>query len=364
MLSLLHKYIAKKFIIYFIATFFSLAGISLLVDVIEMLRRSYDMEVNFFTIFIISLTKIPFLLSQILPFCIIFSTVMTLWSMNRSSELIIYRAIGISAKSFIFPLIILAFIIGIISTTIFNPLVSSMYNKHNHLLDKNGFSSDSTSFLSYDGLWLREQIGDSTSTINTQSLILKNNKLHTKQLSIINVKDDYILNYRLEANSAIIEDNQIIIPKATIFKPDSIPEVVNNYKVKTNISVNQLQENVSNPETISFWSIPHVIEFFKKTGFATDNYQIYYYSLLASPFLLVSFVLVSAPFMLITSSRKGGMFIRIFLSISCGFLLFFLSKIITTLGVNSSLPLSLSVIIPILISSLCGFAAILHYEDG
>ncbi len=365
MFKLLHKYIGKKFLIYFIACFFSLAGLSLLVDIIEMLRRSYDIEnISFSVLFVISLTKIPFIMSQILPFCIIIATVITFWNMNKSSELIIYRAIGMSAKNFISPLLLIAFSLGVIATVVFNPIVASTYNKHNKLLEKNGFSSDSTPFLAEDGLWLRETSMDKTLVLYAKNITSENKELVLNNVSIINLEDGYIFISKIEASSAVIKNNYIVMPKAVIFKPEKPAENVIDYQIKTNLSISQLEENMATPETISFWKMPSIINFFEKSGLSSDNYKVYYYSLLANPLTFVAFVFAIVPFMLVTNSRKGGMFFRILLAFASGFILFFFSKITMALGVSDSIPLGMSVLIPAMIASLCGFAAVLHYEDG
>ncbi len=365
MFSLLHKYIGKKFILAFVAVFFALAGLSLLVDIIEMLRKVADKpNVSFGAVLGISLTKLPFIMSQILPFCVVIATVITFWSMNRNSELIIYRAVGMSAKNFISPLLAIAFVLGVFATTIFNPFTAAMYNKHNRMLEKNGFTSDRTPFLSEDGLWLRENIDGATSVIHTNNITLEDNQLKLKQISIIKIKDDYVFDSRIEAKEAIIKDNFISMPKASVFKPESIPEQIINHKIKTNVSVNQLQENMTSPETVSFWAMPKIIAFFEKSGFASDTYRVYYYSLLANPFLLISFVLAVVPFMLITNTRKSSALIRTTLAIISGFILFFFSKITMAFGASSSIPMIMAVGIPIAITCLCSFAAILHYEDG
>ncbi len=364
MVKILHKYIAKMFLYSFAATFFSLAGLSLLVDIIEMLRKSSNLEISFITVFAISLTKLPFLLLQILPFCVIIATVITFWIMSRSSELIIYRAVGVSAKNFISPVLATAFLIGLFATTIFNPLAASMYDKHNNLLEKNGFSFDNAPFLAEDGLWFRETKGDVTSVIYTKNIILEDEQLKLNQLSIINLKDDYLLKSRIEGKIATIKDNKIHLPSATVYKIEQLPKQVENYELETSITINQLQENMASLESISFWEMPSIISFFEKTGFSVNNYKSYYYSLLAMPFLLVAFVLAAAPFMLMTNIRKSNMFFRILLAIVSGFILFFFAKISMAFGGSSSIPVSMSVIIPIAITSFCGFAAILHYEDG
>ncbi len=365
MINLLHKYIAKKFFLTFLSTFLALGALTLLVDIIEMLRKSSDLpDVTFITISLISLTKLPFLMEQILPFCIIIACISSLWSLTKSSELIIYRAVGMSAKSFISPIVVITFIIGLFATLIFNPFSASMYNKHNQLLEKNGFSSDDTSFLSEDGLWLRETQKDLSVIIHAKKINLIHDNLELNDISIINIKNNHILTSRIESKRGIIKDNIILIPDATIFIPETLPKKVKNHQVKTSITVNQLQENMTSPEKISFWDMPKIISFFENSGLSSKPFKLYYYSLIALPFLLSAFVLTVTPFMMITNPRKSNIFVRIVFAVICGFFLFFFAKISIALAASSTIPISMAIIIPIIITSFCGFAAILHSEDG
>ena len=364
MYNILGKYVLRKFFWIFMATTASLAAVSLLVDLIDLLRRAAEKDVSFLTLVGISLVKVPMIISQIIPFCIVIATIITLWRMTKSNELIIYRAVGVSAWKFTAPIIACSFIIGLFYVAIFNPFYVSMYNKHNVLLEKNGFSADTTPFLSEDGFWLRETNDSITSVMFAKNINLENRELILKGVKITNIENDYRLVSRIDAETAVIKDGKINMKLAVEMLSDLTINNLSDLSIPTSIKVNHLEENLSSPEKISVWKMPRVIRFFEKTGFSSTNHKLYFYSVLMAPFTFVAFALIVIPFILTTNQRKGNVMPRLIMAVVASFVLFFFIKIIMALGANASVPIFLAVAIPIIIASILGVVAIMHYEDG
>lgn len=100
--------------------------------------------------------KLPHTAQEVLPFAILFGTMLAFWRLTRNHELVIARAAGVSVWQFLTPALLVALLIGIIAVTIFNPVASLMEAAYEKL-ESRILSQGSDEFsLSGSGLWLRQ----------------------------------------------------------------------------------------------------------------------------------------------------------------------------------------------------------------
>jgi len=63
---------------------------------------------------------------EVLPFGILFGTMLAFWRLTRSNELVVARAAGVSVWQFLMPAVLVALLVGVVAVTVFNPIASSM----------------------------------------------------------------------------------------------------------------------------------------------------------------------------------------------------------------------------------------------
>ena len=93
---------------------------------------------------------------ETLPLIIMLGSLTCFLSLTRSNELIITRSSGRSAIRILFFPLVITLIIGILGTTIGNPLVSISIKSSEKLLEELGIKQRSFLSVSTDGIWLRE----------------------------------------------------------------------------------------------------------------------------------------------------------------------------------------------------------------
>ena len=59
-----------------------------------------------------------------LPFAILFGTMLAFWRLTRNNELVIARAAGVSVWQFLTPAVLVALLVGIFAVTVFDPVAS------------------------------------------------------------------------------------------------------------------------------------------------------------------------------------------------------------------------------------------------
>src|SRR5439155_3622012 len=131
--------------------------ITFLLDYIELIRRGgAKIQATLGLLLEMAAFKLPHTAQEVLPFAVLFGTMLAFWRLTRNNELVIARAAGVSAWQFLTPAVLVALLIGIISVTVFNPVASEMeaaYEKIESRVLRQG--SDQLS-LSKAGLWLRQ----------------------------------------------------------------------------------------------------------------------------------------------------------------------------------------------------------------
>src|SRR5262249_59339283 len=81
----------------------------------------------------VSMFRVPFITERVLPFAVLVGAMFCYLNLSRRLELVIARAAGISAWQFITPAVAIAALIGIATTTIYNPISANLREQSTRL---------------------------------------------------------------------------------------------------------------------------------------------------------------------------------------------------------------------------------------
>ena len=358
----LFVYIGRQFLSCFGAILLAFASVAFLFDVVEMLRRSQSKEATPFSIVLsMSFFKLPHLTEQVVPFAILFGGMLTFWRLTRSQELVVVRAIWVSVWQFTAPAVFLAFVIGVMKVTMLNPVAAAMLFHYEELENKYLKGKTSLLAVSETGLWLRQIDGSNESVVHALQVSPRNFQLSDVVIYLFKQQDQYA--GRIDAAEAQLNDGYWDIHKAWITSPDRPPAYAADYRLKTNLTVEQIQDSFASPESVSFWELPQFIELLQHAGFSALRHRLYWNSLLSDPLLLCAMVLIAATFSL-RHQRRGGTVIIIAIGVFTGFFIYFISDVVFALGLTESIPIFLAAWSPAGASLLFGLAMLFHLEDG
>src|SRR5690348_13593187 len=152
------------------AVFLGVLMLVALIDYIELMRRSADApHVSAWLVAKTSLFRVPQVTERVMPFSVLVGAMSCYLNLSRRLELVIARAAGVSAWQFIAPAIVIALLIGIAATTIYNPLSAAM-REESARMEAELFRRDKTSFHDLgSGFWIRQRSEDGQSIMNAQS---------------------------------------------------------------------------------------------------------------------------------------------------------------------------------------------------
>ncbi len=358
----LSTYFGRLFLLWFAGIFLSLTAITFMIDLIELMRRAATKEMATLNIVVkMALFKLPLMCQEILPFAILFAGMLVFYRLTRHHELVVARAAGVSVWQFLFPALLIAFLIGCFTVAIFNPFASVTTSRFEHLESRYLRGKSSLLSLSSSGLWLRQKEENTQYVIHALRILPDNLQLQDVIVFLFDGEDQFTA--RVDASSAVLKDGAWHLAEAWLTAPDKPPRFTKTHVIKTDLTIDKIQDSFAPPETMSFWDLPDFIEVLESTGFSALKHRLHWHSLLAVPFLLCAMVLIAATFSL-RLTRYGGTLLVITGGVIAGFLLYFLSDLVYALGLSASLPVVLSAWSPVVISTLLGLAMLMHLEDG
>ncbi len=359
----LSAYIARLFFAWFCGVFAAMAIITFLLDYIELIRRGGSrLQATLGLLFEMAALQLPQTAQEVLPFAVLFGTMLAFWRLTRSNELVVARAAGISVWQFLTPAVLVALLIGIFAVTIFNPIASvaeANYEKLDASVLREG--SDQLS-LSSAGLWLRQsdpagdQIIIHAAKLGGPGLILDH-----VTLFFFDSRSEFTS--RIDARTAQLKAGDWLIENGVRWWPNTPPQPFSQWRLPTQLTPYKIEESFASPDTMSFWELPSFIALLERSGFPAQRHQLHFNVLLARPFLLCAMVLIAAIFSL-RLQRRGGATLMIVGGVASGFALYVLSDIVFALGLSAKVPVVLAAWTPTGISLVFGASMLLHLEDG
>src|ERR1700744_3719960 len=127
MTNTLGRYFAGRFVIAALGVFASIFVLLVVVDYIEMVRKTSGIaSASAIMVAETSLFRVPQLLEKLMPFCMLIGAMACYLALSRRLELVIARAAGVSAWQFIAPALASSIVLGIMATTLYNPMSANL----------------------------------------------------------------------------------------------------------------------------------------------------------------------------------------------------------------------------------------------
>ncbi|HZS82098.1 MAG TPA: LPS export ABC transporter permease LptG [Stellaceae bacterium] len=366
----LSAYLARQFLTWCGAVFAIMVTITFLLDYLELIRRGgTHPQASLGMLLEMAALKLPHMAQEVLPFGILFGTMLAFWRLTRTNELVVARAAGISVWQFLTPPVMFALVIGVFAVTVFNPIASTTQALFENMESRLLRNSNDQFALSRSGLWLREtdENGNERMLHAERSgqgdvVLEKVTILFFRSVERSGTRIDQFAG-RVDAEQARLAPGHWDISAGTRWQQNGEQEPFKHLELPTLLTPRKIQDSFASPETMSFWELPGFIHLLEVSGFATQRHRLYFYALLARPFLLCAMVLIAATFSL-RMQRRGGATLMIVGGVVTAFLLFFLSNIVFALGLSATIPVGLAAWTPTGVAMLLGLTLLLHLEDG
>ena len=358
----LGRYFAGRFVVSALGVFASIFVLLVLVDYIEMVRRTSGLaSASAIVVAETSLFRVPQLLEKMMPFCVLIGTMTCYLALSRRLELVVARAAGVSAWQFIAPALASALMLGLLATIGYNPMSANL-REHSKRMEAELFGgAPGGGVLDAAGFWINQ--------VNAEGQVIINAARSEQQgvrltgLTLFRFDTNYQFKERIEAREATLEEGRWVFKSVRRYSLDAPPIEQERFELQTSLTPAQVRNSFSTPETVSFWQLPSYIRSSESSGFATAGYRLQYHKLIAQPFLLAAMVMLAASVSL-RFFRFGGVQKMILSGVGAGFLLYVLSKVTEDLSKAELMHPIAAAWLPVFMGGLTGFLVLLYQEDG
>jgi len=357
-------YFGRRFLGAALAVFASIFALVALIDYIELMRRASDIpNVSPWLVLRTSFYRVPQVTERVMSFAALVGAMACYLNLSRRLELVVARAAGMSAWQFVAPAVVVALGLGIVATTVYNPISAALRERSKRLeAEMFGAESSGVQQATSGGFWVRQRSSDGHQAIINASSSQEQGAL-LGDVTIYTFDTAGRFDERIEAKSAELQPGAWRIADARIYSVSAPPREEASYLLSTNLSVEQVRESFATPETVSFWQLSSYIDLAEQAGLGAAAYRLQYHLLLARPFLLVAMVILAASVSL-RFFRFGGVQQMVLSGVGAGFLLYVLSKVTEDMSKAELMPPMAAAWLPVLVGGLTGFVVMLHQEDG
>jgi lipopolysaccharide export system permease protein len=357
----LSRYFGLRFLGAVTAVFGGVFALVTMIDYIEMLRRTSDIpNVSALLIAKITLFRAPQITERIMPFCILVGAMSCYLTLSRRLELVIARAAGISAWQFVMPALVIALLIGVFATTVYNPLSATLQERAKRLED-DLTGNHPTNVQESGRFWVRQRSADGQAIISANTS--REQGIRLGGVTAFTFDSGGHFHERIEAASAVLEAGAWRLQEARMYVVNAPPIDRAEVYLATNLSPEQVRESFATPETVPFWQLPSYIDTAEQAGLVAAGYRLQYQKLLARPVLLASMVFLAAAVSL-RFFRFGGVQKMVLGGVTAGFLLYVGSKVIEDMSKAELLHPVAAAWSPAFVGGVVGLLALLYQEDG
>jgi lipopolysaccharide export system permease protein len=358
----LDLYISKRFLFAIAAVFLLCFALVFLIDFIERLRvASGRDDVPMSTLLLLVLLRTPSFLELILPFPVLLGSMGAFLMLSRSSELVIIRAAGVSVWQFVKPAVVVAALLGVAATALYNPLAAAAKTYADKLSAESFNDQKSLMQFSGGGSWLHQDSIDGPSVLRAR--IAADKGVSLIGVTVLQFDRNYKFIERIEAKKASLRQGYWELEDVDVSASDRPAQHFHKYNSSTYLDRAHAAKSISSPDSISFWELPKFIKFVEKSGLPVIQYKLQYQLLLAKPLLMAAMVLVAA-----TSSlrpfRFGKIQTMVIAGLTAGFAFFIFGEISRQLGGTEFVPPWVAAWAPGAIASFLALSVLLHQEDG
>ena len=367
---ILSLYLTRRLALMFLLVFGVFAGMLVLLDMVEQVRRLSDQDSGFLQVLRLALLNTPQTLYQITPLIVILASMAVFLTLSRTSELVVIRAAGRSVLRVMVVPVLAMLVAGVAFVAVMNPLVASASREYQRVLAQLRGDEVSAVVIGADGLWLRQALDGGQMVINAAGASSDGTVL--RDVTFLIFASDLDAGggvvRRLHAHEARLSAGAWELFSAKDWtlgatNPEAEARTAARMSLPTDLTPSQIRDGFARPGAIPIRELPAFIAALERAGFSAREHRVWLQMDLALPLMLAGMMLLAAGSS-IHLARAGGAGLRAMATILAGFALFFLRNFAQVLGENGQIPVLLAAWALPVATALLALGLMLHMEDG
>lgn len=328
-MRLLRRYICVAYLKLLTLTTGSFVTIYLVIDFLEKVRRFSQSDCNPIYILFFFLYKIPSIINQIMPLAVLMSTLLTLGTFSRSSEIIAMQSCGISLKKIAEPIIGIAFILSLFTFFANEVIIPATSQRMKYTEEVLILKKSPSTFFRLNNIWYREE----NYILQARLFIPETRTL--KGITLWETTSGMQPAKRIEAEEGTWNgtnwDLKNVMERnfSTGVAPAAV--MIKNLRVPFNLKIEDLKTWDKHSDDMGFFRLKRYSEKLRNGGYDSTRYQALMHSKLSLPFTCLIMAFLGIPFAL-RGGRTSGIALGIGLSLAIGFSYFIINAILISFG--------------------------------
>jgi lipopolysaccharide export system permease protein len=336
-MTLLDRYLVKKFFVNFILATAAFVVIFLVVDLIENIDDFLNKGATLYVTALYYLYYIPYIISLTLPVCLLLACLFSLGNMSQHNEIMAQKSAGISLYRLFIPL----FIIGLLMSAVAGLLNESIVPWCN----KNRLDLKSANYdLAKAAESQKKKKTENNLTIQDKNRIVTISTYISKtktgrNISILNF-NDAVLVHRFDARELVwLDEKWVLVDVTEMIFNDSGDTFLEHDTLKTielNFEPDDLGELETQPEEMRYSELQAFVKQREEIGGDVRKWVVELYLKISYPFASFIIILFGAP--IAAQKRRSGTAVGIGISLMVCFIYFILIRTGQVMGHQGDLP--------------------------
>lgn len=332
-MKLLTRHLAREIYGSIVLVFLALLMLFAFLDLIRELNNLDRGNYHLSHALVFVLLTVPGHVYELFPVAVLIGTILALVQMAAHSELVVYRASGISLRQMVvaltkigLPLVVVSFLCGEFIAPASEGLAQKIKLKaQNAEVTVKAFRS---------GVWVK----DKGSFVNVKNVLPDTSLLN---ISIYEFDDSYRLRAITAAKRAIFEGaDRWQLEGVTQTRFEKQGTAVSNQAAmewRSVLNPEILSVLLVAPEQMSAWNLYQYVEHLRENRQKTARYEIAMWNKLVYPFAVLVMMLLALPFASL-HRREGGVSGKVFVGIVLGLAFHFVGRLFASLGALNEWP--------------------------
>ena len=340
------KFITFLFVKSFFFVFFITLSLIIILNILSELDFFKNQLIS--TNFIISLALLnsPSYVFNIFPFIFLLTTQLFFISLFNKNEISIFKYSGLKNSKIILILTSISLLMGVLIITIFYNFSSNFKNIYLKL--KSPYTDDGKylAVVTKNGLWIRDKLQDHILIINS-SKIENDNLINT---FITEFDENYNVKRNIWSDKINIKSNKWLIFNPTIFVENNYTNLSDGQvlELNTNFNYEKIQNLFSDLYSLSLIELLNLKKNYELLNYSTTDINLHLLKLFSYPLYLILMTILSSVIMFNIRNYESSTF-KISLGLFLSVLIYYMNNFASILGKIEKLPLSLSIIFPLII---------------
>ena len=345
MYNIINKYIIIGFLKIVLNAVLIFLSLGILLNLFEEIEFFKNLNQSISLPIILSLSYVPTLIIELLPFIIFYSSMYYFIHIRSSKDLLSIKVFGFSNVKIISIVAFVAFLFGGFVLLAINPITSTLTKYYERVKATYTIDIDHLVSINKNGLWIKEISENGYKIINAEKFELE----EIKNISVYTFNAKHELLGRIEAESAIITNNPWIMSNVQIydFKNNNKINAMQDYSFETENVSDKINSLYRNLDTISFINLITNYSLLNEKGYSKKILNEKINKFISLPFFLLLMVVLASLFT-VGSLKVKQNFYYVIVSILTSVMIYYFKDLSFALGQSEKISLGLSVWMPVI----------------